>query len=113
MGNVSVKQHKSRQIKTKRNKCKTNKHNNTKNKKRRGGQGSPLNPTKEKSSLSSGTKKRKVNKDNKTLYSILQKHKARNAYLKEKRRQQIASQKENFLSGSTQKSSSSVKRKSI
>ncbi len=114
MGNVSVKQHKLHENKTRHNKRKTN--NNTRNKKRRvGGQGSPLNPNNESSSPSSspsrGTKKRKVEKDNQTLYSILQKHKGRSAYLKEKRRQQFAAQKHEYMSGSPR--TMSVKRKSI
>lgn len=114
MGNISVKQHNSRQNKTKRNKQTNN--NNTKykkNRKRRGGQGSPLNPNSIKDSIkdtnASPTKKRRVKRDNKSLHLLLQKHKGRTAYLKELRKKQFAEARNNSKSGST----STLKRKSF
>ena len=110
MGNVSVKQN------LRKNKTICNKQNGYKNKlnrkTRKGGQGSPLNPNnvKELNTTQSKPKTRR-NKVDKSLYSHLQRFKGRHAYLKEKRRLEIAAQKDSFMSGSTKANSS--KRKSI
>ena len=112
MGNISVKQS-PRQNKTKRHRRKSS-HNKLKNKRRKGGQGSPLNPNRS-NSASSISKKTRKNKKDESLYSKLQHFKGRHAYVKAKRQQQFDAQRDAFNSGSTnsKKSSSIVKRKSI
>ena len=116
MGNISVKQS-PRQNKTKRHRRKSS-HNKLKNKRRKGGQGSPLNPNRSSSvsslsKKSNKTKKTRKNKKDESLYSKLQHFKGRHAYLKAKRQQQFAAQRDAFNSGSTKSSSIPAKRKSI
>ena len=105
MGKVSVKQKQQSHANIHKRKS-----NNIyiKNKKRRGGQGSPLNPNAIKNTtVNSNTivksskkskKKRTIKKDT-SLYSKLQRSKGRKAYLKEMRLKQFAAQKEKFISG--------------
>jgi hypothetical protein len=102
MGNVSVKQEQqSHKNNTNMHKRKSN-NIYIKNKKRRGGQGSPLNPNAIKkttvNSSKKSKKKRTIKKDT-SLYSKLQRSKGRKAYLKEMRLKQFAAQKEKFNSG--------------
>jgi len=103
-------------FKKKNVKCKKKTKKNTQ--KRKGGQGSPLNPNKFKDTNSNKKSNKgksiKKERDNKSLYYKLQKHLGKYAFLKEKRSQQIAAQLDSFNSGSAKSNkSSSVKRKSI
>jgi len=119
MGNISVKQS-PRQNKTKRHRRKSS-NNKLKNKRRKGGQGSPLNPNGPKSlpnlSIKSNkTKKTRKNKKDESLYSKLQHFKGHDAYVKAKRQQQFEAQRERSTLGSTnykKGSSITAKRKSI
>ena len=113
MGNISVKQS-PRQNKTKRHRRKSS-NNKLKNKRRKGGQGSPLNPNRS-NSVSSLSKKTRKNKKDESLYSKLQHFKGHDAYVKAKRQQQFEAQRERSTLGSTnykKGSSITAKRKSI
>ena len=72
-------------------KCKKKTKKNVK--KRKGGEGSPLNPNKIKDTnsnkKSNKSKGKKKERDNKSLYYILQKHLGKHAYLKTKRQQRF------------------------